>query len=162
MVQLPENEFFEGNGDCLYWRDDVYVMGMGYRNTGHDLRTMEKITGKKFVALKLVNERFYHLDTCLFILNERVAFYYPPAFDRASIDWLRANVAELVVVSREEAENFALNSFVHDQVVFMQKGNPETQKKLKEFGYQVVEVDVTEFMKAGGGIHCLTQVVSYS
>lgn len=113
------------------------------------------------LRLKLVNERFYHLDTCLFILNERVAFYYPPAFDRASIDWLRANVAELVVVFREEAENFALNSFVHDQVVFMQKGNPETQKKLKEFGYQVVEVDVTEFMKAGGGIHCLTQVVSF-
>jgi len=31
--------------------------------------------------------------------------------------------------------------------------------KLKELGYDVVEINVGEFLKAGGGAHCLTGVL---
>ena len=41
----------------------------------------------------------------------------------------------------------------------MQKGNKNFADKLKTLGYKTVEIDVSEFMKSGGGIHCLVQTL---
>jgi arginine deiminase len=30
------------------------------------------------------------------------------------------------------------------------------KQKIESFGYQTIEVNISEFMKSGGGIHCLT------
>ena len=55
-----------------------------------------------------------------------------------------------------EARRFACNSVVIDRHVVMNANCPVVKAELQARGYQVHEVDVSEFLKAGGGPKCLT------
>lgn len=46
-----------------------------------------------------------------------------------------------------------------DTYVIHQKGNPTFKKKLDDLEYMSIEVNAGEFMKSGGGIHCLTNIL---
>lgn len=153
--------YFEGNGDCLLWKKGVYFMGVGYRNSQASDQMLQAVTGQQFLPLKLVSEKFYHLDTCLCVVNETTALYYPPAFDAEGIALLQASFPTLIEVATVEAENFALNSVVCGNSVLIQKGNALTNNHLIKLGLQRVELDLGEFVKSGGGIHCLGQVLEY-
>jgi N-dimethylarginine dimethylaminohydrolase len=41
-------------------------------------------------------------------------------------------------------------------VVVLPTGNPVTTRALRERGCDVIEVDMSEFVKTGGGPHCAT------
>ena len=45
---------------------------------------------------------------------------------------------------------------VVDKHVIMPTGTDETAKKLQAKGYDVQQVDVSEFLKAGGAVKCMT------
>lgn len=154
--------FFEGSGDCLVWKKNTYFLGVGHRNSKNSDHILSTLTGKKFITLHLKNKHFYHLDTCLFILNSETAFYYRPAFDQKSLKLLEESFSDLIEVPKKEADNFALNCVTHKKSVFIQKGNAFMNQELNKREYTVVELDLSEFMKAGGGIHCLTQILDYT
>ena len=108
--------------------------------------------------LKLVDPRFYHLDTCLCPLEGGWLMYYPPAFDEE----LQARIAEAVpeekriVVSEEDALHFNCNAVELNGKVFMNDPTPALKKKLAEAGLASVAVTMTQFLKAGGACKCLT------
>ena len=68
-------------------------------------------------------------------------------------------VPNLIEFSKEEIEGFASNSVVTGSSVIAQSGNPTFKEKLKKLGYQTVEVDLSEFVKSGGGANCLTNIL---
>jgi N-dimethylarginine dimethylaminohydrolase len=72
---------------------------------------------------------------------------------------LKKLVPHLIEFSKEEAYGFCANSIVTDHHIIHQKGNPTFSNKLNKLGYVSVEVDTSEFMKSGGGIHCLTNIL---
>lgn len=157
--KISENLFFEGSGESLWWGEKLFV-GKGFRNSeGIELKLKEAL-GVEAVALELINPYFYHLDTCLFPLNKDTVFYYPEAFSSQSLETLKKIVPDLIPIEKKEAFNFAANSILTDHHVVTEAGNPRFKGKLKAYGYEIVEVDVSEFFKAGGGIHCLTGVVA--
>src|SRR6185503_20110372 len=43
-----------------------------------------------------------------------------------------------------------------DRAIFLNKASAELAEKLRVAGFDVTEVPITEFMKAGGGVKCLT------
>jgi N-dimethylarginine dimethylaminohydrolase len=155
----PAGIFFEGSGDALNYDFLPCFMGYGFRNHTNIAAHAEKMLGKRVILLKLINPWFYHLDTCLFILNRTTAFYYPEAFSSEAKFLLRKNFSNLFELEKNEAFGFAANSIVHGNVVFAAAGNPIFTNRLKNLGYQVVEVVVDEFFKAGGAIHCLTLIL---
>ena len=155
---LPKNCFFEGSGECI-WYGNILFVGTGYRNSPNVSKFLSKFLDVETVSLELVDPRFYHLDTCLFVLNNETAFFYPSAFSKVSQKILKNLIPNLVSFETNEAENFAANSITTDHHVLMQKGNQDFAKKIKELGYKAVELDISEFMKAGGGIHCLIQTL---
>jgi dimethylargininase len=55
-----------------------------------------------------------------------------------------------------EAEAYAANSIWINGRVLVPAGFPQTKKKLKAFGYEVIPVDVSEFRKLDGGLSCLS------
>ena len=68
--------------------------------------------GGEVVALKLTDQRFYHLDTCFCPLDGGYVLYYPPAFDaasRAAIERLVPD-ARRIAVGEEDALAFACNA----------------------------------------------------
>ena len=68
-------------------------------------------------------------------------------------------VPNLLEFSKDEAYGFCANSIVTGHHVIQQKGNPTFIEKLKQLGYASIEVETGEFMKSGGGIHCLTNIL---
>ena len=158
ITYLPEGVYFEGNGNSYIWRDKI-VIGVGYRANEETCKAVGKLLGKEVIPLEIIDPAFYHLDVGFFPLNNETIFYYPPAFSEKSRGVLKKLVPNLIEFSKEEAYGFSANSVITDHHVIHQKGNPTFQKKLSDLGYLSIEVDLSEFKKSGGGIHCLTNIL---
>lgn len=159
IKKIRQGEFFEGGGEVLAWRN-IFFMGTGFRSIPESVAPLSTRLGKKIIPLHLINPLFYHLDTCLFPLNDETIFYYPEALSEESITILKNTVPNYFELTHDEAFNFCTNSVVSGRNVFVQKGSKTFNKKLETIGYKVVELDVSEFIKAGGGIHCLTNILN--
>lgn len=145
---------FEG-GDTLFFGDMLFV-GTGFRasvNSCEELATKLEID---VMPLRLVDPFFYHLDTAFLPIDEKTAFYYPPAFSKNSQNLLKRLVPDLHEMSEETVRAFGANSFVSGKDIITSKGTPKSfQDDLKKVGLNVHLIDISEFKKAGGGIHCL-------
>ncbi len=158
ILYLPNDIYCEGNGDTFLWRDKLLI-GLGYRADKKTSHALGKLLDREVISLEITDPKFYHLDVGLFPLNNETIFYYPPAFSQKSRGVLKKIVPNLIEFTREEAYGFCANSVVTDHHVIHQKGNPTFQTKLKQLGYASIEVEAGEFMKSGGGIHCLTNIL---
>lgn len=95
----------EGAGDALWCGNgmNVLVSGVGPRSdvqACEDIRRkLQKCSNDTFsvVAARLVDPRFYHVDTCFCPLEENLAMAYLPAFDCVSQNNIR-NYTELLPV----------------------------------------------------------------
>ena len=158
IINLPSECSFEGTGNCLFSNGNCFL-GNGFRNSQKTSRILSKTVGKKVLVLDIIDSRFYHIDTCLFILNPQTVFYYPRAFSRTSREIIKMYFKNSFVLEKEEALNFAANSVVCQNTIFTQEGNLRFFRELGKLGYDVVELDTSEFFKAGGGLHCLTLIL---
>lgn len=151
---------FEGQGDALWhpYRELLYV-GYGFRTEEAALAPLAEITGMPVIKLKLVNPRFYHLDTSLCPLDENTALVYPPAFEKEGMAMIRHFFTNIIEVCEEDALNFAGNAVALQRHVILQRGSAQTCRQLKEAGFTPMEVDTSEFMKSGGSVYCLKMMV---
>lgn len=155
ILRLPENCLFEGAGDGFFWRD-VLLAGFGPRSSADSHRYIENLLGLDVVSLELVDPYFYHLDTCLCLLNEETMVYYPPAFSAESVARIKSLNANLIEVEDDEARRFACNSVPVQNKFVMNEGCRHLPKELRSLGYEPVELDLSEFIKGGGNARCLT------
>lgn len=156
-IVLPEDQSFEGAGDALIWQDRVFS---GYK-TRTDIITHNEITkhtGLPVLSLELGLEAFYHIDVCICPLATGDFIYYPEAFDSYGQQVIEANIPERnrIPVTKEDAERFACNAVNVGDTVILNQGSQTLVDTLKDRGLKVVEVDVSEFLKAGGSTKCLT------
>ncbi len=156
IVKMPHDVYFEGGGETVKWQNILFI-GTGFRTSPQALPLIENDLGVKVLGLELIDKRFYHLDTCFFVLDEKTAFYFPDAFSQKSIRLLKKNIPSLIKIPEKDALQFATNSVVIDKTVVIQSGNIHFAQLIKEYGYSPVMTDVNEFIKAGGAIHCLTR-----
>src|SRR5262249_23973833 len=108
------------------------------------------------IPLQLVDERYYHLDTCFCPLSADTALYYPPAFDGYGQRTLVEHVPTLIAVSSQEAGRFACSAVVIGRHVVLNTGCPRLESDLTALGYAPHSTDLGEFIKAGGSAKCLT------
>ncbi len=155
VTQMPRGLYFEGGGEMQRYRDTV-IIGTGFRSSNKAAEYVGKVFNKEAITLTIIDEQYYHLDTCLFVLNNDTIFYYPAAFDLESQKKLTVRVPHLITITKIEAANFAANSVVVDNTVVLQQNNPTISTQIKNLGFTVIPIDMSEFTLAGGSIHCLT------
>lgn len=155
---FPRKAHFEGNGECLFFQDLLFI-GIGYRANKFTCKYFKKALKIEVIPLELINPYFYHLDTAMFVLNTQTVFYYPQAFSKKSQKVLKKLVPNLIPFSDFEIRNFAANSVVTDHKVIVNRNLPTFANTLESLGYSAIEVDLNEFTKAGGGAHCLTNIL---
>lgn len=148
---------FEG-GDALFFGQMLFV-GTGFRANAASCEEVAQALDIDVIPLRLVDPKFYHLDMCFLPLDVQTAFYYPPAFSQNSCALLQKLVPKLYPLTKKEAGGYAANSFVSDGSVVIQTGNHSFRRKLEGLGKKVIEVNLSEFKKAGGGIHCLVNTL---
>jgi N-dimethylarginine dimethylaminohydrolase len=155
---LPQGAFFEGNGDAYFWGDKLLI-GVGYRADEFTCQAVSKSLAIEVIPINIVDPKYYHLDVGFLPINTETAFYYPKAFTKESREVLKKMIPNLIEFTKEETAAFSANSVVTGKNVIHQKGSTTFVKKLKELGYNSIPVDLSEFMKSGGGAHCLTNIL---
>jgi len=159
VYELPKDLPFEGAGDALLDREGRWLWaGYGFRSELDSHPYLAKWLDIEVLSLRLIDERFYHLDTCFCPLANGYLLYYPGAFDSYSNRLIEMRVAAEKRIAIEEADavNFACNAVNVDSIVIMNKASDALKSRLAAVGFQVLETTLTEFLKAGGAAKCLT------
>ena len=155
LRRLKPETYFEGAGNALFCGDTL-LAGYRIRSAIGGHQQLGDLLGCRVISLELVDQRYYHLDTCFCPLAPGVAIYYPPAFDEYGVRALREVVDELIPVGESEAWNFACNAVVVGRTVVTNVGCPELHRELESRGYTPVATSLGEFVKSGGSAKCLT------
>ena len=158
VSDLPGDVPFEGEGDALLDPErGVLWTGYGMRTDLGIHPALAEALDVRVVSLRLADERFYHLDTCLCPLERGFLVYFPRAFDADSIIQIEQLVPEekRIAVSDDDAAAFACNMVNIGDHIVMNKASPELRERLTQAGFDVIETPLDEFMKAGGAAKCL-------
>lgn len=136
-------------GDVMRVGDHFYV-GLSARTNKEGARQFAVLLNKYGYSASNVNmEEFLHLKTGLAYLEDNnllVAgeFIGHPEFERFN---------RIII---DEAESYAANCIRVNDRVLIPSGYPGTKAAVEAAGYNVVEVDVSEFRKLDGGLSCLS------
>ncbi len=160
LVSIPDEVpgSFEGMGDALWHPGHALLWGgYGFRTDQAVYEWLARELGVRVVALHLTDPDFYHLDTCLSLLDAGTALYVPAAFDEAGRALLHRLIPNLIEVPEREArELLACNAHCPDgRHVLIQKGCTETVARLRAAGFEPIELDTGEFLKSGGSVFCM-------
>ncbi|MCP9291512.1 dimethylarginine dimethylaminohydrolase family protein [Gracilimonas sediminicola] len=164
IVHLDGNRFssFEGMGDAIWhFKKRLLWGGYGYRSSKEVYDVISETFNTPVIALELIDERFYHLDTCLCILDSDTALIYPKAFTDEGLELIHTLFTNVIEASKYEAEKlFACNATCPDgKNVFIQQGCVDVNHKLKESGFKVHEFSTYQFLKSGGSVFCMKMLL---
>lgn len=154
--------FFEGQGDAI-WHPGRQLLwgGHGPRTS---MRAYAEVSAKlavPVVTVELVHPGFYHFDTCFCVLAADAVLICPAAFDARGLELIHALFARVIEVDEVEAATyFACNALSLDwRRVVLQRGAKQTVAKLREQGFEPIEVETGEYLKSGGSVFCLKVMV---
>lgn len=146
---------FEGGGDTMLCGDKI-IAGYGFRSDikAHD--ELREYFGLEVISLKIVDPRFYHMDTSLAVLSDDTVAFYPGAIDNDSQIRLRQAIPNLIEATEDEAKGFGLNAISDGHTVICSDASQSLLDKYRTAGFEVIGTPILEFRKSGGGVKCLT------
>lgn len=147
--------FFEGGGDNLVCGDKI-LAGHGFRSSPEAATELQSYFDHEVVSLKIVDPRFYHLDTSLAVLADDTVASYLPALDEASQKRLKAAIPNIIEATLEEAQGFGLNAVSDGHTIITSNESESLLAKYRTAGFEVIGTPILEFRKSGGGVKCLT------
>ncbi len=153
---------FEGMGDALWhFKRQLLWGGYGFRSSLKAHEQVSELLDTPVIALELVDDKFYHLDTCLCVLNEKHVLIYPDAFTEEGLKMIHKLFENVIEATKYEAEKmFAVNATCPDgRNVFIQQGCTDVNQKLRDAGFSVHEFSTYEFIKSGGSVFCMKMML---
>ena len=148
-------EVNEGEGDFLPV-GGLILAAHGFRSDLSSHKELEDVFGKDVVSLKLVRPDFYHLDTALAVLDDSTVAYLPSAFDEPSQRTLADLYPDAIIADEKDAAWLGLNLFSDGASVVMAAQATGLADSIRQRGYEVHTVDMSELLLGGGGVKCCT------
>ena len=145
----------DNGGDALFVGDRLFC-GHGFRTDHGSHCCVGRLLDVEVVSLQLVDDRFYHLDTCFCPLSENTVLFAPRAFAPESARTIRRMVPHVIEVPAEVAAGFACNAMVVGDRVISSLAAEKLQSPLAEAGFATIPLAMSEFIKSGGGVRCLS------
>jgi N-dimethylarginine dimethylaminohydrolase len=164
VESLPEavEGSFEGMGDAI-WHPGRAVLwgGYGFRTAPAVYEAIADLLAVPILLLELQDPDYYHLDTCFCPLDSEHVLAAREAFDETGWALVNAGFDTVIEAPDEEARHqFACNAHSPDGThVLIQEGCDGTIDRLRAEGFVPVELDTSEFLKAGGSVFCLKQMI---
>ena len=161
---------FEGEGDALFQpraadqadnAAPILWSGYGCRSNLLAYTELAEVFRAQVQPLRLMDKRFYHLDTCFTPLPDGRAMYYPAAFDSRSLRLLRDtfNDKQRIEVNDEDALGFCCNAVRLGNTLVMNHASKTLQQQLLNWDYEVIVTPLSEFLLAGGAAKCLSLIL---
>jgi ornithine--oxo-acid transaminase len=163
LVDIPRATPFEGEGDALFATDGSCLWaGHGPRTAFSSHHALREALGIPVVPLHLIDPCFYHLDTCFAPLEGGYIMYFPEAFDHVSLHRIEAFYPpqKRIIVREADAVCFACNAINVGRTIILNKINSKLSDELELRGFAVIQVALSEFLKAGGAAKCLVMKLS--
>jgi ornithine--oxo-acid transaminase len=152
---LGEDVVQEGAGDALPFGATL-VAGHRARSSAAAYVELARLVDGAILPVELADPRFYHVDIVFCPLDSRSALYAPDALDPDGARLVAKLVPDAIALTTDEAEAFCANAVVVGRTVVMAACTQRLRRELRARGFEPVVVDVSEFLKAGGGPRCLT------
>lgn len=161
-IKSKNVESFEGMGDALWHFKRGLIWGAyGFRSSLEVYEEISELFDVPVIALELQNEKFYHLDTCMCVLNEQTVLIYRDAFSEEGYRLIEAMFDTVIEATAYEAEKlFAVNAVCPDgKNVMIQQGCTDVNQKLRDAGFYVHEFSTYEYIKSGGSVFCMKMML---
>ena len=158
MIGEIKEGLFEG-GDFMFMNEHWVAVGMADRTNEAGLEEIKKILeplgyGVTGVPLK---KEYLHLDMCFNLVDDHLAVSYRQGLPEEFRKLLAKRNIEIIDVPEEAIYLHGCNlQALGEHRVMSLKQNERVNEKLAAKGMEVIELDITEILKAGGGPHCMT------
>jgi N-dimethylarginine dimethylaminohydrolase len=124
--------------------DDIHVAHL----PGHLLSRTHQVGG---------SSGMFHLDMTFGMAYYKIGVLWPGGVGYDTILWLESKGVDIIEIADEELLTCAPNLLaVGPKKVIVSALNLKMTEELKKRGIEVIEVDLSEFAKGGGGPTCLT------
>jgi len=163
LLSIYGDGLYEGP-DLVFVAPELALVGTGIRTNLAGALQIKWLLETLQIEVHLIQTTYGcgHLDGVMNIVDRRKAILYPTRVSYQVYDLLRCHGFTIIDLpdAREAQEGMAINMVaMAPGWVVMPAGNPQTRKTLGRHGLQCDEVDVSELMKGGGAIHCMTGVL---
>jgi N-dimethylarginine dimethylaminohydrolase len=151
--ETPRETSFEGEGDALFDSNGDHLWAAhGVRTCHHSHRHVADAWHSRVTSLHLIDPRFYHLDLCFAPLSGGYLMYFPEAFDAPSIEKIEAayGADKRIALSELEATQFGCNVINAGRHILMGRVETDLAERLRERGFEVSELELSEFQRGGG------------
>ena len=158
MIGEVKEGLFEG-GDFMFMNEHWVAVGMADRTNEAGLVEIKKILeplGYEVTGVPLKKE-YLHLDMCFNLVDDHLAVSYRQGLPEKFRELLAKRNIEIIDVPEEAIYLHGCNlQALGEHRVLSLKQNECVNEKLAAKGMEVIELDITEILKAGGGPHCMT------
>lgn len=136
-------------GDVLQIEDHFYI-GLSARTNLEGAKQLKQIVeGENYQATIVQLEKFFHLKTGISYLGNQVIVVAGEFIDHPAFHQYK----KIIVPPEEE---YAANCIRVNDYVMIPAGYPKTKQKIEDAGYNVLEMEMSEFRKQDGGLSCLS------
>lgn len=149
---------FEG-GDFWMLDDRTIAIGMADRSDRkgvEEIRSQMRPYGYTVLGVPL-KPAYLHMDMCFNLVAEHLAVACPEALPEEFRRELKMRDVRVIPVPEEAIflHGCNLQSFGGNRVLSL-KQNTQVNEELDKNHMKVIELEITEILKAGGGPHCMT------
>jgi dimethylargininase len=145
IKSLPPSVTLDG-GDVLNTEEKIFV-GISSRTNLTAVNSLAKFTTKPVIPVKVI--RGLHLKTSVSYLGNNIIVLDPSSIETTSLrtfKWI-------------ETSGYAANCLAIGNIVLISKGCTEEADKIRLKGFKTLQVDISEFEKADGGLTCLSIIL---
>lgn len=105
-----------------------------------------------------IDEYYVHIDLMVCMLAEKLAAVCLDTTEPDVVDWLRGLGIEIVPVSFRDTMGLGCNvvALGNDRVLSVAQST-DLNARLRALGFEVFDPDMSQFLLAGGGVHCMCQ-----
>lgn len=136
-------------GDILDTGEALFA-GLSRRTNREALEALSTLSGRPVIPVRVL--RGLHLKSGVSFLGGNLL-----VIDPSSVETDPFKNFEWIEVRPEES--YAANCLTLGGTVLMPSGYPRLEDKIREHGFKVVALEMSEFQKADGGVTCLSLII---
>jgi len=148
IIDLDPSAHLDG-GDVIQTEHTVYV-GQSQRTGPEAIKALAQHTDKQVQPVKVLNG--LHLKTGASYLGRNTLVIDPGSIDTEPFK-------ELDCLETVPEESYAANCLAIRNKVIFAEGYPRLEGQLRERGWDILTIPMSEFEKADGGITCLSLIM---
>lgn len=165
IIATPFNDMLLEGPDIVIINEDLVFLGMGIRTNLRALDYIEIILKEMgFTEIVKIQTTYGcgHLDGVFNILTPKTAVLVPKRASYLLYSYLKRHGFDIIELSNtHEVDKYMAINFVSidQETILINKGSTDCLKIYQNHNVRCIEVDVSELMKGGGAVHCLTGVI---